>query len=64
MEIRQAVIEDLITLQQLGRETYRHYFGDLWHNSDELEAFLAHDFGDEEMQRSLQDARYRWIIAL
>jgi ribosomal protein S18 acetylase RimI-like enzyme len=64
VEIRQAVIEDLITLQQLGRETYRHYFGDLWHNSDELEAFLAHDFGDEEMQSSLQDVSYRWIIAL
>lgn len=64
MDIRQAFIDDLITLQQLGRETYRHYFGNLWHNSHELEAFLAHDFGDEEMQISLQDSRYRWIIAL
>lgn len=64
MEIRQAFIEDLITLQHLGRETYRHYFGSLWHNSDELEAFLAHDFGDEEMQGSLQDARHCWLLAL
>lgn len=64
MEIRQAGIEDLITLQTLGRETYRHYFGSLWHNSDELEAFLAQDFGDEEMLGSLDDPGHCWLMAV
>ncbi|CAM3637624.1 GNAT family N-acetyltransferase [Rahnella bruchi] len=63
MEIREAVFADLSVLQRLGHETYRHYFGSLWHNNDELDAFLAGDFGDEVMRLSLNSPDSRWLVA-
>lgn len=50
-------------LQRLGQETYRHYFGSLWQNNEELAAFLAEDFGDEAMALSLNSPDYCWLIA-
>lgn len=63
MEIREAVFADLAVLQGLGRETYRHYFGHLWQNSDELETFLTEDFGDDEMASSLKSSGCCWLVA-
>ena len=63
MEIREAVYADLSVLQRLGCETYRHYFGSLWQNIDELDAFLADDFGDEAMRLSLNSPESRWVVA-
>ncbi|WP_047607785.1 GNAT family N-acetyltransferase [Rahnella aquatilis] len=63
MEIREAVFGDLSLLQRLGRESYRHYFGSLWQNADELEAFLAEDFGDEAIARSLKSTDCCWLVA-
>ncbi|MCX2946287.1 GNAT family N-acetyltransferase [Rahnella aquatilis] len=63
MEIREARFGDLRLLQRLGRETYRHYFGGLWQNDEELDAFLAEDFGDEVIARSLKSHDYCWLVA-
>lgn len=62
MDIRQATLADQRELQTLGRETYRHYFGDLWQNSDELEQFLADDFSNEEMENTLESPDHRWLV--
>lgn len=63
MEIREAVYADLSVLQRLGCETYRHYFGSLWQNSDEMDAFLADDFGDDVMRLSLNSPHSCWLVA-
>lgn len=42
--VRQALLEDLTQVRDIGIRTYRAHFGELWRYPHELEAFLAEDF--------------------
>lgn len=62
--IRPATPADLAAVQRLGLVTYRTHFTYLWQHPEEMEEFLAGDFSDEALGRSLADARSGWLLAL
>jgi ribosomal protein S18 acetylase RimI-like enzyme len=62
--IRPATHADLAAVQRLGLVTYRTHFTYLWQRPEEMEEFLAGDFSDEALARSLADARTGWLLAL
>lgn len=63
MDIRQANIADIEQLQQTGRETYRHYFAELWQSQAELEVFLDNDFSLDVLQSGVNDPHQHWWLA-
>ncbi len=63
MQIRTANLDDLVTLQALGRETYREHFASLW-SARGIEDFLDQDFSPEALANTLgSPQRHQWFIA-
>jgi len=63
MQIRTAALDDLVTLQALGRETYREHFASLW-SAQGIEDFLDQDFSSEALAKTLDcPQRHQWLIA-
>jgi ribosomal protein S18 acetylase RimI-like enzyme len=63
MQIRTAALDDLATLQALGRETYREHFASLW-SAQGIEDFLDQDFSSEALAKTLDcPQRHQWLIA-
>ena len=62
--IREATIEDLQTLQDIGIETYKEHFSDIW-TAAGIQNFLSEDFSVCELQKSLgSPIHHCWLIAL
>lgn len=61
--VRQALVEDLTQVRDIGISTYRSHFGKLWHYPHELEAFLAEDFSVSALERTLRDPDVCWLLA-
>lgn len=63
MQIRQACIDDLNLLSQLGKETYRAHFRHIWYRKEEMEEFLARDFSSASLSQSLVSPGTSWLLA-
>ncbi|EMP2575008.1 GNAT family N-acetyltransferase [Serratia marcescens] len=61
--VRQALLEDLTLVRDIGIRTYRAHFGELWRYPHELEAFLAEDFSVSALERTLRDPDVCWLLA-
>lgn len=61
--VRQALLEDLTQVRDIGIRTYRAHFGELWRYPHELEAFLAEDFSVSALERTLRDPDVCWLLA-
>ena len=61
--VRQALLEDLTQVRDIGIRTYRAHFGELWRYPHELEAFLAEDFAVSALERTLRDPDVCWLLA-
>lgn len=61
--VRQALLEDLTQVRDIGIRTYRAHFGELWHYPHELEAFLAEDFSVSALEQTLRDPDVCWLLA-
>ncbi|MBN5181764.1 GNAT family N-acetyltransferase [Serratia marcescens] len=61
--VRQALLEDLTLVRDIGIRTYRAHFGELWHYPHELEAFLAEDFSVSALEQTLSDPDVCWLLA-
>lgn len=62
--IREATIEDLQTLQDIGIATYKEHFSDIW-TAAGIQNFLSEDFSVCELQKSIRTAtNHCWLIAL
>ncbi|WP_248767398.1 N-acetyltransferase [Pseudomonas sp. MWU12-2345] len=62
--IREATIEDLQTLRDIGIETYKEHFSDIW-TAAGIQNFLSEDFSVCELQKSIgSPAKHCWLIAL
>ncbi|WP_336954460.1 GNAT family N-acetyltransferase [Serratia sp. KG1D] len=61
--VRQALVEDLTQVRDIGISTYRSHFGELWHYPHELEAFLAEDFSVSALERTLRQPDVCWLLA-
>lgn len=61
--IREATIEDLHVLRDIGIETYREHFSDIW-TATGIQNFLSEDFSVFELQKSIESpTRHCWLIA-
>lgn len=49
--VRQALLEDLTLVRDIGIRTYRAHFGELWHYPHELEAFWPRIFPSPRWNR-------------
>lgn len=61
--VRQALLEDLTQVRDIGIRTYRAHFGELWHYPHELETFLAEDFSVSALEQTLRDPDVCWLLA-
>jgi len=62
--IREATIEDLQALQDIGIATYKDHFSDIW-TAEGIENFLSEDFSVSELQKSIgSPINHCWFIAL
>ncbi|MFJ4234627.1 GNAT family N-acetyltransferase [Serratia nevei] len=61
--VRQALLEDLTQVRDIGIRTYRAHFGELWRYPHELEAFLAEDFSVSALERTPRDPDVCWLLA-
>ena len=63
ISIREATIEDIPLLQELGMKTYREHFSEIW-TATGMQNFLNEDFSTREMQKSIESpAHHCWLIA-
>lgn len=61
--IREATTDDIQALSDIGRETYREHFSDIW-TAAGMQDFLNQDFSIDELQKSLQlPAEHCWLLA-
>lgn len=61
--IREAKIENLRVLQDIGIETYKEHFSDIW-TATGIQNFLSEDFSACELQKSLKSPIHHcWLIA-
>lgn len=61
--IREATIEDLQTLRDIGIKTYKEHFSDIW-TAAGLQNFLSEDFSVSELQKSIgSPINHYWLIA-
>lgn len=61
--IREATIEDLQTLRDIGIKTYKEHFSDIW-TAAGLQNFLSEDFSASELQKSIgSPINHYWLIA-
>lgn len=62
--IREATIEDLQALREIGIETYKEHFSDIW-TAAGIQNFLSQDFSVSELRRSIgSPINHCWLIAL
>ncbi|MBT2373072.1 hypothetical protein [Pseudomonas fluorescens] len=54
--IREATIEDLHILQDIGIETYKEHFSDIW-TAAGIQNFLSEDFSSRELQKSIESSQ-------
>ena len=63
IHIREAAMEDIHILRDLGIETYRDHFSDIW-TAAGMQNFLNEDFSICELQKSVASpAHHCWLIA-
>ena len=63
IHIRQAGIEDLHMLSELGMATYKEHFSEIW-SADAMQRFLNEDFSIDKLQASIDaPASHCWWIA-
>ena len=63
LSIREATKADLDALRDVGCETYRQHFAQIWSPAG-LQAFLDRDFAPSVLQSSLESSdRHLWLIA-
>lgn len=61
--IREATIEDIPLLRNLGMATYREHFSDIW-SAAGMQDFLNKDFSIRELQQSIESpACHCWLMA-
>ena len=63
LTIHKAQPEDAGLLHQMGYTSYRHHFAHLWHEKQEMEAFLEQEYALPVLDQSLRDAACCWLIA-
>nr|WP_253912244.1 N-acetyltransferase [Pseudomonas sp. CVAP\ len=64
IKIREATIEDIHALRDIGIETYRDHFSDIWSPSG-MQHFLSEDFSVLALQESIRAPTHHcWLIAL
>lgn len=62
--IREATIEDLQTLQDIGIETYKEHFSDIW-TAAGIQNFLSEDFSVCKLEKSIKSpTNHCWLLAL
>lgn len=63
INIREAVIEDLPMLRDIGMATYKEHFSEIWTTTG-MQHFLSEDFSISELQKSIgSPASHCWLIA-
>lgn len=61
--IREATTADIQALSDIGSETYREHFSDIW-TAAGMQDFLNQDFSISELQRSLESpSEHCWLLA-
>ncbi|WP_168195861.1 GNAT family N-acetyltransferase [Nissabacter sp. SGAir0207] len=63
LTIRTAGVADAEILQQVARDTYLHHFSHLWLAAEEMEEYLAEEYGREALAASLADPAILWLLA-
>ena len=64
IKIRAATIEDIHVLRDIGTETYRDHFSDIWTQIG-MQAFLSEDFSILALQKSIESPEHHcWLLAL
>lgn len=61
--IRKAHLDDAALLSQMGYSSYTHHFAHLWHEHNELQAFLFQEYSLPALQAELQSNASCWFIA-
>jgi ribosomal protein S18 acetylase RimI-like enzyme len=61
VHIRRAAVDDLATVQAIGRDTYLEHFAHYWSPAG-LDAFLLRDFSDDALRLSLASPRHAWFL--
>lgn len=61
--IRKAGVDDAALLSEMGYASYCHHFAHLWHEKNELQAFLRQEYSVTALQQSLQEEESCWFIA-
>ena len=62
--IRQATIEDLHALREIGTSTYKEHFSQIWTTAG-MQNFLDEDFSIHALEKSIKSpAHHCWLIAL
>lgn len=61
--VRKAHLDDAALLSQMGYSSYTHHFAHLWHEHNELQAFLFQEYSLPALQKELQNKTSCWFIA-
>ena len=59
---RRATLRDLPLVQQIGRDTYTPYYAHVWKNTAGMEWYLEHCFGQETLERDLQNPAVEYYL--
>ncbi|MGK5044756.1 N-acetyltransferase family protein [Janthinobacterium sp. GB4P2] len=62
INIREAEITDLRALQEIGYQTYREHFSDIW-SAAGISEFLDQDFSPSTLENSLNSLKQVWLVA-
>lgn len=62
INIREARTADLSTLREIGCQTYREHFSEIW-SSDGILDFLDQDFSPSALESSLNSLNQVWLVA-
>lgn len=63
LSIREAHQVDAALLSGMGYSSYIHHFSHLWHEHEELQAYLSQEYSLSALQQSLQSYTCSWLIA-
>ncbi|WP_317202069.1 GNAT family N-acetyltransferase [Janthinobacterium sp.] len=61
INIREAKITDLNALREIGRQTYREHFSDIWSFAG-MSDFLDQDFSPSALEKSLNSLNQIWLV--
>lgn len=61
--VRKAHPDDAALLSEMGYSSYTHHFAHLWHECNELQAFLYQEYALPALQQELQCETSCWFIA-